>query len=160
MENDWYAVIDAARDPKLRGLIEQCSSWVCLFAGNVPDVLAAAAPHLVKLVPGEPLFEAWKTDGRGQNWGIMCRSPRPIDVLRRHFRQFLQAKKPDGMVILFRYYDPRVFNVYIRGATPEEQAPWFEGITLYSVEDKDVTHAYAWRDGGLFDNGKPVVVAA
>ena len=156
---DWYAVVDAAQDPKLRGLILRSSSHVCLFAGNVPEVLAAASPHLVKMVPGEPLFEAWKTEGRGCNWGIMCLSQRPIEVLRRHFRQFLQAKKPDGMVVLFRYYDPRVFNVYIRNATPEEQAPWFESISLFSVEDKGETRSYSW-DGRLLDNGKPVTVAA
>ncbi len=160
MADDWYAVVDAAQDDKLHGLIKQSSSYVCLFAGKVPDVLAAASPHLVKMVPGEPLFEAWKTEGRGRNWGIMCQSPRPIEVLRRHFRQFLQVKKPDGMMVLFRYFDPRVFNVYVRNATPEEQAPWFEGITLYSVEDKDTTHGYSWGGGRLLDNGKPVTVAA
>ncbi len=159
-EGDWFAVVDAASDPKLHGLITASSAWVCLFAGQVPEVLAAASPHLVKLIPGEPLFEAWKAEGRGKNWGVMLRSPRTIEALRRHFRQFLQAKMPDGRVVMFRYFDPRVFNVYIRAATPDEQMPWFEGISLFSVEDKDVTHAYAWRDGQLFDNNKPVAVAA
>ena len=159
-DGDWYAVVDAAQDPTLRGLIMQGSSWACLFAGNLPPVLAATAPHLVKLIPGEPLFEAWKTRGQGQNWGIMCRSARPIEVLRRHFRQFLQVRMPDGMVVLFRFYDPRVFNTYIRAATPEEQMPWFEGIGVYTVEDKDGAHGYAWQDGQLLDNGKPVRMAA
>ncbi len=159
-EGDWYAVVDAAQDPTLRGLIMQGSAWVCLLAGDVPPVLAAAAPHLVKLIPGEPLFEAWKMRGQGQNWGIMCQSVRSIEVMRKHFRQFLQAKMPDGMVVLFRFYDPRVFNTYIRNATPEEQMPWFEGIGVYTVEDKDGAHGYAWQDGRLTDNGKPVMVAA
>ena len=157
---DWYAVVDAAQNPELHGLILQSSSQVCLFSGNVPDVLAAASPHLVKLIAGEPLFEAWKTQGRGQNWGIMCRSPRPIEAMRRHFRQFLQAKMPDGMMVMFRFYDPRVFNTYICAATPQEQMPWFEGISLYSVEDGATTHGYAWQGGCLTDNGKPVAVPA
>ena len=161
-EGDWFAVVDAAQDPKLRGLIEKSSKWVCLFAGDVPDVLAAAAPHLVKLVPGEPLFEAWKTDGQGKNWGIMCRSHRPLEILRKHFRRFLQVKMPDGTVGLFRFYDPRVFNTYMRAATPEERGPWFEGIGLFSVEDADskATHSYVLAGGQLLDNGRPVAVVA
>lgn len=161
-EGDWFAVVDAARDPRLRGLIEQSSKWVCLFAGDVPPVLAAASPHLVKLAPGEPLFEVWKAEGQGKSWGVMLRSDRPLEVLRKHFRQFLQAKMPDGTVVLFRYYDPRVFNAYIRAATPEERAPWFDGVTLFSVEDKDpkAHHGYTLSGGELFDNGKPVAAVA
>lgn len=158
----WYAVVDAAQDPRLRGLIARSSSWVCLFAGNVPEALASASPHLVRLTPGEPLFEAWKTEGRGSNWGIMCLSPQPLEALRRHFRQFLRVKLPDGTVALFRYYDPRVFNTFIRAATPEERAPWFDGILSFSVEDADpgVTHGYSLSGERLLDNGKPVLGVA
>ncbi len=155
-QGDWYAVVDAAQNPKLYGLILRASAQVCLLAGNVPEVLAAASPFLVKLIPGEALFEAWKAEGQGKNWGIMCRSTRPIEALRRHFRQFLQAKLPDGSMVMFRFYDPRVFNTYIRSATPQEQMPWFEGIGLYSVEDPAGAHGYAWQNGQLTDNGKPV----
>ena len=82
----------------------------------------------------------------------------PIERLQRHFRRFLQAKLPDGMIVLFRFYDPRVFNTYIRAATPEERAPWFDGVEQFSVEGAGgtATHHYRLLDGGLFDGANRI----
>jgi Domain of unknown function (DUF4123) len=81
-----------------------------------------------------------------------------MDRLHRHLRRFLQAKLPDGMIVLFRYYDPRVFNTYIRAATPQERAPWFEGVQQFSVESAGGTamHHYRLVEGGLFDGANRI----
>ncbi len=148
----WYAVIDGAQDEKLLGLIERCATRTCLFAGDMSRTLAAAAPWLVRIDPGEPLLPIWGEHGVGRNWGIQCESPLAIDALRKLLRRFLQAKLPDGTVALFRFYDPRVFATYIAAATPEERTPWFTDVGRYVVEKPDGgEHDFRLRDGRLMD---------
>jgi len=157
-DSDWFAVIDTAQDPRLHELVTRSQSHVCLFSGQLPPVLAAASPWLVRLRPEEPLLEAWKTEGRGMNWGIMCRSGRTLGEMRKHFRQFLQAKLPDGRIVLFRFYDPRVFNTYIRAAQPEERRPWFEALELFAIEGAtpETMHNYTLRGDVLYDAGAAI----
>ncbi len=157
-DSDWFAVIDAAQDPALHGLVTRSRSHTCLFSGELAPVLAAASPWLVRLRPGEALLENWKTKGRGKNWGIMCRSDRTLPELRKHFRKFLRARLDNGRYALFRFYDPRVFNVYIRAATPEERQPWFEALSLFAIEGAapDILHNYTLRGNRLFDADEQV----
>jgi hypothetical protein len=148
----WYALVDTAQDPSLIELVQQSKSSECLFSGKIDPVLEAASPHLVELVEGEPLLAAWQQRGAGNNWGIFTESDLPIDRLRRHFKKFLNAKLPDGTIALFRFYDPRVFNTYIRACTPAEYAPWFDGVRQYSVEgESGAIHNYRMRGGRLYD---------
>lgn len=157
-DSDWFAVIDTAQDPNLHTLVMRSRGKVCLFSGNVPPVLAAASPWLVRLRPGEPLLETWKSEGRGRNWGIMCRSQASLEQMRKHFRKFLQAMLPDGTVALFRFYDPRVFNTYIRTCTPDERRPWFDQLALFAVEGArpDILHNYTLRGDRLYDADTPI----
>ena len=77
----------------------------------------------------------------------------PLGELRRHFRRFLVARLPDGMVAQFRFYDPRVFAPYLASCTPEELAPWFAGVSTYLVENRGAGrfHEFTLRDGQLQD---------
>lgn len=129
-----YGIVDTARDPKLLPLIEQSPNYDCLFAGDLPEPLRSAAPYLVELTDETPLKDAWATEGWGQAWGILVRSPLELARLRRHLRKFLVAKLPDGTVTLFRYYDPRVWRIYWSSCTPEEQALWKAGVDEFIAE--------------------------
>ncbi len=153
----WFAVIDTAQDPRLLPLVE-CGTSACLFAGTLDPVLAAASPWLVPLGDAPRLFAAWRGPGQGRNWGILCRSTLPFAEVRRHFRKFLQAKLPDGTVALFRFYDPRVFNTYIRAATPAERAPWFDAVDVFAVEGAaaGVVHNYRLLAGVLYDGNEMI----
>jgi hypothetical protein len=153
-DDAWYAVVDTARDPALYELVCQSQSRQCLIGGKLPEPLAAAAPYLVRLQPDEPLTKAWQGPGAGQSWGIMLRSPLSIDPLRVHLKKFLQAKLPDGRVVLFRFYDPRVFRTYIRAALAEERAPWFKGVTVYAVEAETNGQFHNFNlQGGVLHDG-------
>lgn len=153
----WYALVDAARDPALFALVKRSRKQDCLFSGDLAPVLAAASPYLVVVDEKEPLLAAWKTDGAGKNWGILVESELAFDSLRRHFKKFLNARLPDGTIALFRFYDPRVFNTYIRACTAEERAPWFDGVRQYSVEGADgAFHNYRVRGGGLHDGDSAI----
>ncbi len=149
----WFAIIDGAQDPRLQGLVEQCSDHVCLYDGKLDPALAAVAPWLVRIKDGEPLMPTWQQHGRGKCWGIMIATALPTRALRKHLRQFLKAILPDGTPCEFRYYDPKVFNTYIRAATPEERIPWFEGVQQIAAETADgqALHQYSLQAGRLFD---------
>lgn len=155
---DWFALVDTAQDPALYPLVTKSSEWQCLVSGNAPPVVAATLPYLVRLRPGDSLTEHWRSKGQGRNWGIQLQSALSLDALRLHFKKFLTAKLPDGIVALFRFYDPRVFRMYIRTSLPEERLPWFRGVACYAVEgDRPGTmHAFRWANGRLYDGAAAI----
>ena len=148
-----YAVVDAARDTRLYPLVMQAANQACLFGGEVREPLNRAAPYLVDLHTGEALFRAWRDEGRGQSWGIMCRSGLSLTDLRRRLRHFLVARLPDGMLAHFRFYDPRVFGPYLNSCASEELAAWFDQVSAYLVEDEatGAFHEFVLDEGRLAD---------
>jgi hypothetical protein len=152
----WHAIIDGAQDPRLLDLVRGCAAHACLFKGEIAPEVARASPWLVRIDDGEPLLATWRQHGTGCNWGLMALSALPLEDLRRHFRRFLQAQLPGGRLALFRFYDPRVFNTYIRAATPEERAPWFRGVSQFSVERDDGRglHQFWLHEGRLHDGSQ------
>lgn len=146
-----YGIVDTARDPALYDVVMACAEKECLFAGKLDPALARVAPYLVKLDPDSPLFTAWRNDGWGRNWGILCYSGLPLDRLRRHFRHFLQAMLPDGTVALFRFYDPRVWRTYAANCEPQEAQPWFSAVDEFLAEAPDglATLRYRLINGAL-----------
>ena len=154
----WYAVVDTAQDPALHGLVTRCAEHACIVSGELDPVLAAALPWVVALDPHEPLTREWRSLGEGRNWGIMMQSAMPLGQVRLLFKTFLNTMLPDGRMVLFRFYDPRVFRAFIRAAKPQERAEWFRGIARYSVESEQPGqyHDFTLRDGQLFDRGQPV----
>lgn len=156
-ETSWFALVDGASDPALADMARSARDSACLFSGKLEPDLAAVSPYLVRVDPREPLLHAWQDRGRGKNWGLLVEATVPLEPLRKHFRRFLQAKMPDGEVVMFRFYDPRVFAPYIRTAPPEQRAAWFEGVRQYSVEGYDgVQHSFRLRGGRLFDGDHPL----
>lgn len=150
----WYALIDCAQDPRLVSLVQGCATNLCLFKGKDLDPgLLSVAPWLVRIEASEPLLSTWQHHGHAASWGMMLLSDRSIEDLQRHFRRYLQTKLPDGTIALFRFYDPRVFNTYIRAADAQVRAAWFGPVSQYSVEAAGGTamHHYRLIDGGLYD---------
>lgn len=154
---NWFAVIDCARDTRLVSLVGACRDKLCLLKGDISPALQAASPWLVRLEKTDPLMGIWDQHGRGQSWGIMVDSDMSTNELHRHFRRFLQAKLPSGLIALFRFYDPRVFNTYIRAALPAEREPWFRGVRQYAVEGaQGLTHQYRLHGPQLLDGSAPI----
>src|SRR4029079_1301933 len=106
----------------------------------------------------EPLFAAWRDEGRGQSWGIMLRSAKPLGDLRLQLKHFLVVTLPDGMLAQFRFYDPRVFAPYLLSCTPAELAPWFDGISAFLVENREAGgfHEFSLESGSLVDRAAAV----
>lgn len=140
-----YGIVDAARDPGLHDRVIACEEQVCLFAGALKPPLHRVAPYLVRLPPEAPFTQAWRDEGWGKQWGILCLSRHGLPALRRHFRKFLQVMLPNGQIVLFRYYDPRVFRPYLATLNDDEREHWFAAVDEFRVETDDgkgITYFY------------------
>jgi Domain of unknown function (DUF4123) len=129
-----YAVVDCANDQRLYWLVQRTRTHTCLFAGKLDRESAAAAPWLVLLEADSELSRLWQMEGLDKPWGIRLQSDRNIDELCRHFRHFLLVNTPDAKLVLFRFYDPRVWTVYWKTLDEKEKRAWTApGIAFLTV---------------------------
>ncbi len=149
-----FAVVDASVDG-LYDLIVETGQHACLFGGKLDPGVVRASPHLVRLQDESKLAQAWGREGVGQNWGIKCIADASFGDVRRHFRNLLQIELPDGQVGLFRFWDPRVWRVYLPTCSPPDLQQWFSAVDEYLCEAPNAsgTLSYSMRDGLLHISG-------
>lgn len=113
----FYAILDGAAIPNLLDKLyaEDGPEFECLYRGELEPDVAEVAPYLVRLDLGGEFFQ-WLLGGAGQAWGIFCACDASLDMaaVRRHFRKLNLVSGPDGRMMLFRYYDPRVLAVWLQ----------------------------------------------
>jgi hypothetical protein len=139
-ETNLYTVLDGASIPGLPQILwEHEPEHICLYRGELEPDMAAVAPYLVKLEQGHAFTRLVCEQGWGNHWGIFAMTPAEVDIrlLRQHFRRFLMVYDPDGKLIYFRYYDPRVLRVYLPTCNAEEIKIVFGPISCYVLEDED-----------------------
>ena len=135
-EESVYAVLDGASVPGLlEKLAEAKEEWACLYRGELEPDLAEMAPYLIKLRRESPLTDWILTEGWGHHWGTFATTPVGLEALRRHFRHFLRVKDHTGKVLYFRYYDPRVLQVYLPTCNRLEIQTVYGPITRFIMED-------------------------
>lgn len=141
-----YVILDAARDnriyPKLADSDVDC---VPLHRGEKAKELATVGPYLVKL-ERDHLFTAWLfNNGWGKSWGILLESPAELNELKRHFQTFLTVNDEEGNPLYFRYYDPRVFRVYLPTCNESELEILFGPVNRYFVEGENANEMIGYR---------------
>jgi hypothetical protein len=149
-----FAVVDTARDRRLYDLVHTALGPVCLFAGQLAPAIRETAPYLVPLYDAEELLAAWRKEGRGKNWGIFLRSSKETPRIRKHLRKFLLAKLPDGRQVLFRWWDPRVFRIYLPMCNSDNLRDWFEEIDEFVCETPDGDFAAFRANSGTLASKK------
>jgi hypothetical protein len=118
-----YWLLDGARDPDIAALVRTGGlEFTCLFSGALHPDLQAAAPYLVHLAAGSPTTNRLLLRGWGKAWGILTVAAPDVTLVqqRLHFKKFLRVRTEDGRELAFRYYDPRVLNIYLPTCTPDE----------------------------------------
>jgi hypothetical protein len=55
---------------------------------------------------------------------------------------------PDGRRLYFRYYDPRVFRVYLPTCNAEEMEQVFGPVLSYQMEDESARNLLVFERGG------------
>lgn len=135
---DVWMVVDAARDPRIFGLLLECfySQHFCLFSGPLAPQLEVAAPYLVQLDYDDPKTQRFLKQAFGNNWGIFLKCDSRTDTLRRHLREFLIVLDKTGTQLVFRYYDPRVFRVYLPTCTRDELSTVFGPVECFWMENE------------------------
>ncbi|HEY0301158.1 MAG TPA: DUF4123 domain-containing protein [Rhizomicrobium sp.] len=149
-----YGILDLARAPELYEHVARLEpgAAACLFEGRLAPQLKRVSPHLVELAAGDPMAAAWRGAGWGRSWGILLQSREGLAFVRRRLRHFTQARLPDGQgPVLFRFWDPRVFRVYLPLVETADLAAWFQGIDAFLCESEDGRQAlrFALRGGAL-----------
>lgn len=140
-----YAVLDGASVPGLlEKLAEAKEEYACLYRGELGPDLAEVAPYLVKLRRESALTDWILAEGWGNHWGIFAVSPVGLEALRRHFRGFLRVKDHMGKILYFRYYDPRVLQVYLPTCRRTEISAIFGPVSKYIAEQERNGHAVVY----------------
>lgn len=134
-----FAVMDAARDPRVLELLhESVDAHQSLYEGAPGEAMAEYAPYLVELPRGSRLLGALVREGWGKRWGIFIASDLPFKEVRRHLRRFLMVHDVESAErMYFRFYDPRVLAAFLGCATPRQTAEIFGDLQGLLVEAAD-----------------------
>jgi hypothetical protein len=119
-------------------LDERDSPFACLLRGETDPLVLTRAPYLVRLVPGDEIFSWILQEGWGRNWGMFTAVPpdTPFEEVLEHFRQFVQVRLPDGRIVFFRFYDPRVQRVFVPSCDAGQTGELFSLPTVWSCESE------------------------
>lgn len=130
-----YAVLDAARDPRMLSLLAQSGcDYRILYGSKLAATMDGLGPYLVALPRGTPFLLRLIEKGWGNSWGIFLTCPAALPAVRRHLRRSLGVKFPDGSHALFRFYDPRVLRDHLPSCGDEELDRFFGPIHSIYLE--------------------------
>lgn len=144
------AVLDGASVP---GLLERLDGEpalesACLFRGKLEPDMAEVAPYLVKLEP-ESEFAQWVVGtGWGQHWGSFVTTRQSFYKLRDHLRALTLVYRRDGTPLYFRYYDPRVLNVFLPTCTSAQLKEMFGPVDAFVAENESGDAMVIYRLNG------------
>ena len=144
------AVLDGASVANLFEMLDRHRpEHCCLFSGDLAPDHAMTAPYLVRL-EREDEFTRWIiAEGWGSHWGIFAAVGAAADFrrVRKHFRTFLMVRSHQGKPLYFRFYDPRVFRVYLPTCNSEEMTYVYGPVRFYAMEaDEGRMLVRSWKD--------------
>lgn len=137
-----YAVLDGASNPALLDYLyaDPSPEFECLYRGELEPDIAECAPYLAHLEPGTP-FTDWVTSkGWGEHWGIFAVADCDLRTLRHHFRKLNMIYDAENhRPLLFRYYDPRVLNIFLPTCDAQQIGEFFGPVRTFFAESEDGT---------------------
>lgn len=133
-----YVVLDGASVADLRmKLYEMPMPNFCLYRGELEPDMAEVAPYLIHLAPDVPFTNWLLKEGWGRHWGIFAHCVQNITEMRKHFRRFLTVHDETGNPLLFRYYDPRVLQLFLPTCDQNQLGTMFGNVTKYFAESTE-----------------------
>ena len=128
--NVMYCLADHAGMPGLHlELLRRGLPWASLFEGTTEQGALSAAPLLFALPSpdgeGKERFLRWLAEhGTYTSSMLLLSSPAGLDALRSQLARRLHARITEGMDVLLRYFDPRVFESLV-SVLDEQQSRTF-----------------------------------
>ena len=128
--NELFCLVDHAGMTGLhRALLRSGRPWASLFQDSAQESALAAAPLLFPLVVqgerGQGQFLEWlAAHGTYTSTVLMLSSPAGLDTLCGRLARRMHARVSEGMDVLLRYFDPRVFEALL-AVFDEEQGSAF-----------------------------------
>jgi Domain of unknown function (DUF4123)/FHA domain len=133
-----YAILDAAREPLVLARVVGCEEeHQSLYEGAGGARLAEYAPYLVALPRGSLFLERIVRDGWGKSWGIYLTCSQPFQEIRKQLRRLLMVRLDGGKQVYFRFYDPRVLQVFLPTCTQEELTEFFGPCQNFLMEGSE-----------------------
>ena len=130
-----YAILDAARSSSIYMQIDDVE-YHNLFEGEEAELLEEVAPYLVSLEENDSFTQAILSEEYGNSSMLFVYSSASIEELASFFRQYTKVIV-DGQEAFFAFYDPRVFNRFMKRANQEELENFFSLVSVYACEDED-----------------------
>jgi Domain of unknown function (DUF4123) len=137
-ETHLWAVLDAARDDRILQLVKESADEARhLYEGPPGDAMADVAPYLVRFRPDSGLLERLVHEGWGRAWGIYFAWDASTKDVRRHLRRFLQVlDEEERERLYFRFYDPRVLEMFVPTCSVRQLATLFGDIERFHFEGR------------------------
>lgn len=147
-----YAILDGARDPLIYSTVTNSyNEYFSLYKGNVPLEMAKVAPYIIRLTHESRFTDQLIQKAWGNAWGMFFTSTDDIENLRKHFRKFVKALDDRERPFYFRFYDPRVLNVFLKTCNEKELKKFFGNVARFSIEgdDSNSLNEYSLEQGKL-----------
>lgn len=129
-----YAVLDACDEPCVPLLVEGLGDAlsVSLYRSEAEEEYSDIAPYLVRVSDArllEWIIQFSVTEG----WGIFIMTTLPLEVLRTHLRKFLKVRDPEGKHLYFRFYDPRVLEMFLPTCDATQLEQFYGKVQTYAT---------------------------
>ena len=135
---DLFGIIDSARNEDVfRHLITGNVKYKSLFEGTMDEQSYGVSGFLVECKKESSLFKWMTTEAWGDSCCIFFTSNASFEDLFKHFQKFNRVYLEGDEVVLFRYYDPRVFRVYLPTCNRGEVEMFFGNILTFIAETEN-----------------------
>ncbi len=152
-----YAILDGARDKRIEPMLNNGDlPSACLYKGKISYAMKRAAPHIVQLEKGHALTRKILAMAWGNAWGIfaLCAPDVSISSVVNNCRRIAKAKLPDGKLVIFRYYDPRIARLLLPACNESERDHLFGAASALLMESEDPLNYWVFECG---DTEAPVI---
>lgn len=142
-ERDVFALLDGAMVRQLPDFLddEEVEYAPLIPPPNESPEEITRATYLARVERDSPTA-AWLTGpGWGAKWGIWVSAPAGTDLadLLGHLREIAQVRLPDGRIVFFRFYDPRVWRAFFPTCDLPQHQHLFSLPVFYGCESADGT---------------------
>lgn len=131
-----YAILDANVEERVPQLLLASGELYQFMPEGLPEVGLQQPGAFMTYVPVTSLLLPKLIQmGWGQHWLLFFTCMHPFAEVRKHLRQFLLVKSDDNKSFYFRFYDPRLLQLFLPACSPQEITQFFGPVQCFVMED-------------------------